>query len=165
MSSQTMTLREWLLTDTPTSRRQARLAAYYKGWLTLRSNHMAMGGLAIIVLLVAVAIFAPLLAPHDPYYQDLGNRLQPLGTEGHILGTDSLGRDILSRLIWGARITLYIVALVAMIAPIVGLLVGTVSGYVGRLGRHHADAGDGYFPCVPAPCAGAGLCGSAGSRD
>ncbi|MDF9304306.1 ABC transporter permease [Tritonibacter mobilis] len=131
MSSQTMTLREWLLTDTPTSRRQARLAAYYKGWLTLRSNHMAMGGLAIIVLLVAVAIFAPLLAPHDPYYQDLGNRLQPLGTEGHILGTDSLGRDILSRLIWGARITLYIVALVAMIAPIVGLLVGTVSGYVG----------------------------------
>ena len=63
--------------------------------------------------------------------QDLGNRLAPLGSEGHILGTDSLGRDILSRLIYGARITLYIVALVALIAPIVGLLVGTVSGYIG----------------------------------
>ena len=85
MSIQSMTLREWLLSETPTSRRQARLAAYYKGWLTLRANHMAMAGLAIIVLLVGVAIFAPLLAPHDPYYQDLGNRLQPLGTESAAL--------------------------------------------------------------------------------
>lgn len=57
--------------------------------------------------------------------------LAPLGTDGHILGTDSLGRDILSRLIYGARITLYIVALVALIAPVVGLLVGTVSGFLG----------------------------------
>ena len=63
--------------------------------------------------------------------QDLGNRLAPLGSDASILGTDSLGRDILSRLIYGARITLYIVALVALIAPVVGLVVGTVSGYVG----------------------------------
>lgn len=131
MSSQTGTLRDWLLSDTPTSRRQARWAAVYKGWLTLKSNHMAMAGLAIIVALIGLAIFAPLIAPHDPFVQDLGNRLQPLGSEGHLLGTDSLGRDILSRLIWGARITLYIVALVALIAPIAGLLVGTVSGYAG----------------------------------
>ncbi|MDE4192728.1 ABC transporter permease [Phaeobacter gallaeciensis] len=131
MSSQTGTLRDWLLSDTPTSRRQARWAAVYKGWLTLKSNHMAMAGLAIILALIALAIFAPLIAPHDPFVQDLGNRLQPLGSEGHLLGTDSLGRDILSRLIWGARITLYIVALVALIAPIAGLLVGTVSGYAG----------------------------------
>lgn len=131
MSSQIGTLRDWLLSDTPTSRRQARWAAVYKGWLTLKSNHMAMAGLAIIVALIALAIFAPLIAPHDPFVQDLGNRLQPLGSEGHLLGTDSLGRDILSRLIWGARITLYIVALVALIAPIAGLLVGTVSGYAG----------------------------------
>lgn len=131
MSSQAGTLRDWLLSDTPTSRRQARWAAVYKGWLTLKSNHMAMAGLAIIVALIALAIFAPLIAPHDPFVQDLGNRLQPLGSEGHLLGTDSLGRDILSRLIWGARITLYIVALVALIAPIAGLLVGTVSGYAG----------------------------------
>lgn len=131
MSSQTGTLRDWLLSDTPTSRRQARWAAVYKGWLTLKSNHMAMAGLAIILALIALAIFAPLIAPHDPFVQDLGNRLQPLGSEGHLLGTDSLGRDILSRLIWGARITLYIVALVALVAPIAGLLVGTVSGYAG----------------------------------
>lgn len=131
MTTDTQTTREWLLSETPTSRRHARMAAFYKGWLTLRSNHMAMIGLGIILLLIGTALFAPFLAPHDPFVQDLAFRLQPLGTEGHILGTDTLGRDILSRMIYGSRITLYIVALVAMIAPIAGLLVGTVSGYAG----------------------------------
>ncbi len=125
------TLKEWLLTDTPTSRRHAKLSALYTGWLTFRSNTMAMIGLGILVLLIVIAAAAPILSPHDPFVQDLGNRLAPLGTEGHIFGTDSLGRDILSRLIYGARITLYIVALVALIAPVAGLLVGTVSGYAG----------------------------------
>ncbi|MDN5787624.1 ABC transporter permease [Pseudorhodobacter sp.] len=125
------TLRQWLLTDTPTSRRHAKLSAIYQGWLSFRGNTMAMIGLWILIALVAIAAFAPFISPHDPFVQDLGNRLGPLGTEGHILGTDSLGRDILSRLIYGSRITLYIVALVALIAPIAGLLVGTVSGYVG----------------------------------
>ncbi|MGV6850071.1 MAG: ABC transporter permease [Marinibacterium sp.] len=125
------TLRDWLLSDAPTSRRQARLASLYKGWLSLRSNSMTMLGLAILVLLVLVALFAPLLAPHDPFAQDLLARLEPIGTEGHLLGTDSLGRDILSRLIYGSRITLYIVTLVALIAPLAGLLVGTVAGYAG----------------------------------
>ncbi|MCK8482550.1 ABC transporter permease [Aliiroseovarius sp. S2029] len=125
------TLKQWLLTDTPTSRRHAKISAFYQGWLSFRSNTMAMIGLGILVALVVIAAAAPLLAPHDPYVQDLGNRLAPLGTEGHIFGTDSLGRDILSRLIYGARITLYIVALVALIAPVAGLLVGTISGYVG----------------------------------
>jgi peptide/nickel transport system permease protein len=123
--------REWLTTDTPTSRRHARIAALYHGWLSFSSNPMAMFGLAILAFLVLVAIFAPLLAPHDPFAQDLGFRLKPLWTEGFPLGTDSLGRDILSRLIYGARITLYIVILVAMIAPVVGLFVGTVAGYAG----------------------------------
>ena len=129
--AETQTMREWLLTDTPTSRRHAKLSALYTGWLSFRANTMAMVGLGILVLLVLIAAAAPLISPHDPFVQDLGNRLAPLGTEGHIFGTDSLGRDILSRLIYGARITLYIVALVALIAPVVGLLVGTVSGYAG----------------------------------
>ncbi|UWR03294.1 ABC transporter permease [Ruegeria conchae] len=126
-----ITLRQWLLTDEPTSRRHARLASLYKGWLTLRSNSMAMVGLAILVILVLTAVFAPIIAPQDPFVQDLSSRLLPIGAEGHLLGTDSLGRDILSRLIYGARITLYIVALVALIAPVAGLLVGTVAGYAG----------------------------------
>ena len=123
--------RSWLLTDTPTSRRHARIASLYQGWLSFRSNPMAMFGLIILIFLLLVAIFAPLLAPHDPFVQDLGYRLQPLGTSGHLLGTDSLGRDILSRLIFGARISLYIVVLVALIAPIAGLFMGTVAGYTG----------------------------------
>jgi peptide/nickel transport system permease protein len=131
MTSQHSSWREWLTTDAPTSRRHARLANLYQGWLTLRANSMAMFGLGILLALLLVALLAPVLSPHDPFEQSLSNRLQPLGTEGHILGTDSLGRDILSRLIYGSRITLYIAALVALIAPVAGLLVGTVAGYVG----------------------------------
>ena len=124
-------LRGWLLSESPASRTQARAAAFYQGWLGLRGNTLAMLGLAILVALGLLALFAPLIAPHDPFAQDLANRLKPPGTEGHLLGTDSLGRDILSRLIHGSRITLYIVLLVALIAPVAGLLVGTVAGYVG----------------------------------
>jgi peptide/nickel transport system permease protein len=129
--SDTQTLRGWLLSETPASRRHARLSALYQGWLAFRGNTMAMIGLSILVALTVIALGAPWIAPHDPFAQDLGNRLGPLWAPGHPLGTDSLGRDILSRLIHGSRITLYIVALVALIAPIAGLLVGTVSGYVG----------------------------------
>ncbi|ARE40549.1 Dipeptide transport system permease protein DppC [Rhodovulum sp. P5] len=129
--SDTTGWRDWLLTDTPHSRMQARLANLYQGWLAFRGNHLAMFGLSILIALLLMAAFAPWLAPHDPFTQDLTNRLKPLGTEGHLLGTDSLGRDILSRLIYGSRITLYIVTLVALIAPIAGLIVGTVAGYVG----------------------------------
>lgn len=124
-------LRQWLLSDTPTSRTHARLSALYQGWLTLWANKLAMIGLGILILLVVMAAFAPLLAPKDPFEQDLSSRLMPLWTSGHLLGTDSLGRDILSRLIYGAQITLYIVALVALIAPVMGLFVGTVAGYAG----------------------------------
>ncbi|MEE9427966.1 MAG: ABC transporter permease [Paracoccaceae bacterium] len=124
-------LRAWLLTDTPTSRNHAKMAAIYTGWLTLRSNPMAMVGLFILITLLFIAAFAELLAPVDPLAQDLAGRLARPGTPGHALGTDSLGRDILSRLIYGSRITLYIVTLVALIAPIAGLLVGTIAGYVG----------------------------------
>lgn len=131
MSDTQTGLREWLLTDTPHSRLQARLSALYHGWLSFRSNTLAMFGLSILVFLLLAAALAPLIAPHDPFTQDLGNRLKPLGTESHLLGTDSLGRDILSRLIYGSRITLYIVTLVALIAPLAGLLVGTIAGYAG----------------------------------
>ncbi len=125
--------RGWLLTDTPTSRFHARCVALYSGWLKFRSNTMAMLGLIILILLVLIAAFAPWLAPHDPLAQDLAGRLKPPLSEGHLLGTDSLGRDILSRIIYGSRITLYIVTLVALIAPVVGLLVGTVAGYAGGI--------------------------------
>ncbi len=125
------TLRDWLNSDTPTSRRQAKLASIYRSWLAFRANPMAMFGLLILLFLLFIAAFASIISPHDPFAQDLALRLSPPGENGYILGSDSLGRDILSRLIYGSRITLYIVALVALMAPIVGLFVGTAAGYLG----------------------------------
>ena len=124
-------LRNWLLSEEPTSRRQARFASWYKGWLTLRSNKLTMFGLYVLAFLLLCAICAPVLATHDPFAQDLGQRLLKPGENGHLFGTDSLGRDIFSRLLYGARISIYIVLLVVMVAPLVGLIVGTVSGYGG----------------------------------
>ena len=125
------TLRAWLQDPSPTSRRQARLGQAWLAWLRIRRNGLAMAGLVIVTILIFVAIFAPWIAPHDPFVQDLGNRLQPPGTPGHWLGTDDFGRDILSRIIHGSRITLYIIGLVAVTAPVLGLLIGTVAGYFG----------------------------------
>jgi peptide/nickel transport system permease protein len=125
------TLRAWLADPSPTSRRQARLGQLWLAWLRIRRNRLALAGLIIVGLLLLVAVLAPWIAPHDPFVQDLGRRLLPPGTPGNLLGTDDFGRDILSRIIHGARITLYIIALVAVTAPVLGLLVGTVAGYFG----------------------------------
>ena len=122
--------REWLLSDAPQTRAQARLGAIYQGWLTFRANRLAMFGLIILIGLVLMAIFAPWLAPQDPFAQNLADRLKP-PSAAHWLGTDALGRDILSRLIHGSRITLFIVGTVALIAPVIGLFVGTVAGFAG----------------------------------
>lgn len=90
-----------------------------------------MVGAILILTLVLTALFAPILAPSDPYAQDLANRLKAPLTNGYLLGSDELGRDILSRIIYGAGTTLYIVLLVTITAPVAGLLVGTVAGYTG----------------------------------
>ncbi len=131
MSTETETWRQWLTTDTPRSRQQARLAQIYLGWLNFRSNPLAMLGFLIIVALVVIAASAPLIATHDPYALDLAARLTPPGQGGYLLGADELGRDIYSRIVHGAKITLFIVALVALTAPVFGLLVGTAAGYLG----------------------------------
>ena len=125
------TLRAWLTDPNPTSRRQARFGQWWLAWLRMRRNGLAMTGLAIVIALIAMAVLAPVLATHDPLTQDLGQRLLPPGTPGHWLGTDDFGRDIWSRIVFGARITLYIVALVALTAPVLGLLIGTIAGYFG----------------------------------
>jgi peptide/nickel transport system permease protein len=125
------TLRAWLSDPNPASRRQARLGQAWLAWQRIRRNRLAMAGLVIVGILLLVAALAPWIAPHDPLTQDLSRRLLPPGTPGNLLGTDDFGRDILSRIIYGARITLYIIALVAVTAPVLGLLIGTVAGYFG----------------------------------
>ncbi|MHB0953902.1 MAG: ABC transporter permease [Allorhizobium sp.] len=132
MTSTTPTLREWLLSDKPESRRQARLGRLYIIWRRFSENRLAVAGLAILIGLVFVAAFADVLAPHSPVQGDLRySRLLPPGSAGYLLGTDDQGRDILSRLLYGSRLTLLVVFLVAIIAAPVGLIVGTVSGYAG----------------------------------
>jgi peptide/nickel transport system permease protein len=125
-------MRDWLLAETPASRMQARLGQAYLRWLSLRENPLALAGLGLVLLLVAVAILAPWLSPRSPLEQDLARRLLPPGP-GNLLGTDELGRDILSRILYGARTTLVIVALVVVLVAPVGLAVGTVAGYAGGL--------------------------------
>lgn len=92
-------------------------------------------GAVILVVLVAIALLAPVLAPHDPYAQSLGDRmLKPVfmgGTWDHPLGTDHLGRDYLSRLIYGARVSLLIGAVAAVISGVIGTALGVAAGYFG----------------------------------
>jgi len=120
----------WLLTDRPQSRRQAALGRLYAGWLSFARNRLAMVGLALVVALVLIAALAPWIAPYPPSIGELSARLQPPSAQ-HWFGTDDQGRDILSRLIHGSRITLYVVVLVAVLAAPIGLLVGTAAGYAG----------------------------------
>jgi peptide/nickel transport system permease protein len=124
-------LHDWLMSDHPGSRRQAAWGRAYRTWRTFAGNRLAVTGLVIVLALVAVALLAPWLAPHSPTVGDLaGSRLLPPSAT-HWLGSDDQGRDILSRLIHGARITLVVVVLVAVLAAPVGLVVGTVAGYAG----------------------------------
>jgi peptide/nickel transport system permease protein len=122
--------RGWLLSETPASALQARLGRSYLAWLGFARNPLAMVGLGIVASLLLVAAFAPWLATYSPTAQILSDRLQP-PSPAHWLGTDELGRDIYSRIVFGARLTLYIVGLVVIMVGPVGLLVGTVAGYVG----------------------------------
>jgi peptide/nickel transport system permease protein len=101
----------------------------------LRNKALVIGGGILLVILV-LAIFAPLFSPHDPYVQDRANRSvppfwYPQGSWNHPLGTDQLGRDYLSRLIYGARISLLIGASVAVISGLIGTTMGLLAGYFG----------------------------------
>ena len=134
--------------------RLQRAAARAVGFIgkMARNPLTAIGG-GIIVLLLVVAIFAPLIAPYNPLVQDLNSALVAPNAQ-HWFGTDEFGRDIFSRLVYGSRITLYIVLLVSVTVGPLGLLLGVSAGYFGgkvdmvlmrvtgagaRGYRHHAD--------------------------
>jgi peptide/nickel transport system permease protein len=126
------TFRNWALDENPSSRRQAAWGNWYRIWLNLRGNALGMIGLTIILVFIAIALFAPLLATHDPAAQELGNRLAA-PSAAHWFGTDELGRDIYSRLFYGGRVTLgMVIAVVVLVAPI-GLAIGCIAGYFGGI--------------------------------
>ncbi|PVA05990.1 ABC transporter permease [Thalassorhabdomicrobium marinisediminis] len=120
----------WLISDSPASRLQASAGRFYRAGGLLLRNPLAVAGVLIIGLLIVTAIFAPWIAPESPVGQNLSNRLLPPSAD-HWMGTDELGRDIFSRVIYGSRITLMIVALVAVISAPLGLVIGAISGYFG----------------------------------
>jgi peptide/nickel transport system permease protein len=120
----------WLNDERPRSTLQARIG---RAWFVAREivrAPLAVAGAVLVAALVLVAVLAPMLAPFAPGAQDLALRLAPPDAV-HWLGTDELGRDILSRLIHGSRITLLIVALVAVIAAPIGLVCGVAAGTLG----------------------------------
>jgi peptide/nickel transport system permease protein len=123
-------IRDWLLSEAPTSRAHAAWVRRYRGWLQFQSNGLAMAGLVTAVVMIALSLAAPLLAPYSPSAQDLAGRLAA-PSAAHWLGTDELGRDLLSRVLYGGQITLgMVVAVVLLVAP-VGLAVGSIAGYLG----------------------------------
>ncbi len=96
----------------------------------LRSSGLGRWGLAMTLLLAGVALFAPWLAPHDPAAQDLPQRLLP-PSPAHWMGADQLGRDILSRVLYGARISMLVGASVVLGSGLLGLVMGSLGGYFG----------------------------------
>jgi len=92
-------------------------------------------GLVLIVILIITAIFAPLLAPYDPYKMDIVNKLQPPSLK-HFLGTDSLGRDTLSRVIYGSRISLLVAVVAITISAVLGMSLGLTAAYFGGAVYH-----------------------------
>jgi peptide/nickel transport system permease protein len=100
------------------------------GWRRFRGNPLAFFGLLLVAALVALALAAPLLPLADPHATELSLRMLPAGSPGHPLGTDQLGRDLLSRLVWGARTSLAIGVFAVLIAALLGTLMGLVAGYV-----------------------------------
>jgi len=123
-------LRSWLMAETPASGWQAACGRAYRGWRAFARNPLGLVGLGIVILLLLCAAFAPWIATADPTVQDLSQRLQPTSA-AHWLGTDRMGRDTYSQLVYGSRVTLYIVVLVLVIAAPVGLLIGSTAGYIG----------------------------------
>lgn len=100
-------------------------------WARFKRNKLAMVGLCVIIFLYTVAIFAPILAPYPYDKMNLDNIYAPPGSPGHILGTDEFGRDVLSRLIYGARVSLTVGLVVVGMSSVVGITLGAIAGYYG----------------------------------
>ena len=111
-----------------------RVRGYWQSVLhRLRYDWVTLAFGAVVLAIVIVAIAAPLIAPFDPYQQSIVGRLKPFGWRGHPWGTDELGRDMMSRLIYGGRISLVMGLAPVLIATVVGGTLGVIGGFAGRL--------------------------------
>jgi ABC-type dipeptide/oligopeptide/nickel transport system permease subunit len=112
----------------PWTRKKSQLRI---AWGRFRRDRMALLGGTLLCMLVFMAILAPLLSPHHPFEMDVTQRLRPPGTPGYVLGTDEAGRDILSRLLWGGRISLVTAVVPVLAATLVSIVIGLLAGYYG----------------------------------
>lgn len=99
-------------------------------WQSFRRNRLAMVGVAIVLVLTALAVFAPWVSPHDPYKVNLADQFLAPGRK-YLLGTDMYGRDVLSRIIYGARISLMIGLVPTLLSTSIGTVLGVIAGYFG----------------------------------
>jgi peptide/nickel transport system permease protein len=100
-------------------------------WERVRRNGLGIVGIVLASAAILAALAAPLLAPHDPLHADFAQSLKPPGTAGHPWGTDQLGRDLFSRVVYGARIALFIGFCTVLLTAVVGGLLGLLAGYFG----------------------------------
>lgn len=119
-----------VLPDTAAPRRPARWRGLRQTARSLQSRPSTLLSLAFLVLLLGATVAAPWIAPHDPNVQELGVRLPPGGNAEYLLGTDHLGRDLLSRLIYGGRLSLLVAITSVLIAGLLGTLLGLFAGYL-----------------------------------
>jgi peptide/nickel transport system permease protein len=110
-----------------------RVRSYWQNvGFRLRRDPITLAFGAVVMLIVLAAIFAPLLAPFDPYKDSIIGRLKPFGWRGHPLGTDELGRDLMSRLIYGGRSSLLMGVIPVVVAVLIGGSLGVIGGFAGR---------------------------------
>ncbi len=107
-----------------------RLRSLAQGWGLFTESRYGPIGLVILILIAVAAIFAPLLSPSDPFELGAAPLTRP-GVDGHPLGTDNLGRDVLSQILYGARLSLAVGLIAALIAGLLGIVIGSVSGFYG----------------------------------
>ena len=100
-------------------------------WHKLARNKTALVGFFIVAFMVVIAVFAPLIAPYDPNAINPILPFKGIGTPGHLFGTDDLGRDILSRIIYGSRISMIVAVGATIVGAIIGVLIGLTAGYFG----------------------------------
>lgn len=128
-----VTVAELARNQTPMIRQEKEesVSLWKEGWRSFKKNKMALIGMGIVVFFILLAVFAPLLAPYGINDQNLSLRLQS-PSKDHLFGTDDFGRDILSRVIYGARISLWVGFFSVLGSVVVGSLLGIVAGYYGR---------------------------------
>ncbi|GGA41144.1 ABC transporter permease [Paenibacillus physcomitrellae] len=100
-------------------------------WREFRTRKAAMTALIVLTLIVSACLFANLISPYDPNAGEISDRLKPIGTAGHVLGTDEQGRDLLTRILYGGRLSLLSGILPVLVSSIIGGLLGIIAGYFG----------------------------------